>query len=277
MLARFVMATSSLPVGVVPIIAGRGDYAHFMPEGAVYTLRRDRLADGVETTLYVVRYPRDGLRVNVQVFPQPRRLDHWCSKHDVKEAVVGGFYLRAPFRPLGEVRVDGQEVVGGERFHAPFDVVRPALHAAGTELRIARRDALPEHPNGDLLQAGPLLVEDGRVVFDPESDAEGFSAGSDQFDSDITAGRHPRAAIGLGDGHVTVISCDGRRSLIDGGLTMLELAEIMQRLDCEVAMNLDGGGSTTMVHRGHLLNRPYTEQDQPAPASRPIVTALLLA
>ena len=41
-------------------------------------------------------------------------------------------------------------------------------------------------------------------------------------------------------------------------------------------MNLDGGGSTTMVHRGHLLNRPYTEQDQPAPASRPIVTALLL-
>ena len=41
-------------------------------------------------------------------------------------------------------------------------------------------------------------------------------------------------------------------------------------------MNLDGGGSTTLVHRRHLLNRPYSEQDQPAPASRPIVTALLL-
>ena len=32
-----------------------------MPEGAVYTLRRDRLADGVETTVYVVRYRRDYL------------------------------------------------------------------------------------------------------------------------------------------------------------------------------------------------------------------------
>ncbi len=127
-----------------------------------------------------------------------------------------------------------------------------------------------------MLQAGPLLVADGRIAFDPASDAEGFSAGSEQFDSDITAGRHPRAAIGLGDGHVTVVSCDGRRSLVDDGLTMLELAGVMLGLDCEVAMNLDGGGSTTMVHRGHLLNRPYTEQDQPAPASRPIVTALVL-
>ena len=41
-------------------------------------------------------------------------------------------------------------------------------------------------------------------------------------------------------------------------------------------VNLDGGGSTTLVHRRHLLNRPYSEQDQAAPASRPIVTALLL-
>ena len=117
-------------------------------------------------------------------------------------------------------------------------------------MRIARREALPDHPEGDLLQAGPLLVEHGRIAFDPASDAEGFSAAAEQFDSDITAGRHPRAAIGLGDDHVTVVTCDGRRSLIDGGLTMLELAEIMRELGCEVAMNLDGGGSTTMVHRG---------------------------
>jgi len=246
-----------------------------MPEGALYTLRRERLADGVETTMYIVRYRREGLRLDVKVFRQPRRLDHWCAKHNVAEAVVGGFYLREPFRPLGEVWVDGREV-RAERFHAPYDGVRPAVHATAGGVRIARRDAMPDRPAGALLQAGPLLVDDGRIAFEAGSDAEGFSAGSDQFDSDITAGRHPRAAIGLGDGHVTVVSCDGRRSSIDGGLTMRELAEVMHGLDCRVAMNLDGGGSTTMVHRGHLLNRPYSEQDQPAPASRPIVTALVL-
>jgi exopolysaccharide biosynthesis protein len=41
------------------------------------------------------------------------------------------------------------------------------------------------------------------------------------------------------------------------------------------AINLDGGGSATLVHRGHLLNRPYSDYDQPAPKSRPVVTALL--
>jgi hypothetical protein len=246
-----------------------------MPAGAVYTLRRDRLADGVDTTVYIVRYPREALRPRVQVFGQPRRLDYWCAKHGVREAIIGGFYRREPFRPLGEVWVNGR-AVPGERFPERHSGMRPALHAADGAIVIARRRELPDTPSGDLLQAGPLLVEHGRIAFEETGDAEGFSDAADQFDSDITQGRHPRAAIGLGDGHVTVVACDGRRSLMDDGLTMLELAGIMRDLECEVAMNLDGGGSTTLVHRGHLLNRPYTEQDQPAPASRPIVSALLL-
>lgn len=53
-------------------------------------------------------------------------------------------------------------------------------------------------------------------------------------------------------------------------------AEVLHDLGATDAINLDGGGSTTLVHRGHLLNRPYSEQDQPAPESRPIVSALLM-
>src|SRR4051812_27162782 len=246
-----------------------------MPDGAVYTLRRDRLADGACTTVYVVRYPRERLRAQVRVFRQPRRLDFWCHKHAVGEAVIGGFYRRDPFRPLGDVWIDGQ-AVPSEPFPERFSGLRPAVEAGEDGLRITRHRELKAASAGSRLQAGPLLVEDGEVVFDEASDAEGFRAGSGQFDSDITEGRHPRAAIGLGSDHVTVLACDGRRSLVDAGLTMLELAEAMRGLHCEVAMNLDGGGSTTLVHRGHLLNRPYTEQDQPAPASRPIVSALLL-
>ena len=55
---------------------------------------------------------------------------------------------------------------------------------------------------------------------------------------------------------------------------MPELAEAMVGLGAEAAIKLDGGGSTTLVHRSHLLNRPYSTQDQPAPKSRPIVSAL---
>ena len=114
------------------------------------------------------------------------------------------------------------------------------------------------------------------MVFDRAADREGFSAACEQFDSDITDGRHPRAAVGVTDSHLFVVACDGRRSRMDAGLSLEELAAMLCDLGCHTAMNLDGGGSTTLVHRGHLLNRPYSEQDQPAPASRPIVTALLL-
>jgi len=166
-----------------------------MVEGADYTLRRDRLEDGRLTTLYIVRYPRAGVRIRARVFRQPRRLDHWCSRHQVHEAIVGGFYRRDPFRPLGELWLDGREV-RGERFNAPYGGIRPALHATDGSVRIARRDALPDRPAGDLLQAGPLLVDEGRIVFDPASDAEGFSVAAEQFDSDITAGaiHAPRSA-----------------------------------------------------------------------------------
>ena len=72
------------------------------------------------------------------------------------------------------------------------------------------------------------------------------------------------------------MACDGRRTNVDAGLSMLELAGVMVDLGAERAINLDGGGSTTLVHRGHLLNRPYSNQDQPAPQTRRVVTALAL-
>ena len=71
--------------------------------------------------------------------------------------------------------------------------------------------------------------------------------------------------------------CDGRRTGVDAGLELGELARLMISFGVGEAINLDGGGAATVVHRGHLLNRPYSNYDQPAPESRPVVTALLFA
>ena len=147
------------------------------------------------------------------------------------------------------------------------------MHIDG-DVRIAARERFADEPPGDLVQAGPLLVSDGRSVIDGE-DREGFSAGASQFDSDITIGRYPRCALGIGESELLAVCCDGRRSGVDGGLELAELARLLVSFGAVDAINLDGGGSATLVHRKHLLNRPYSEQDQPAPESRPIVTALL--
>jgi hypothetical protein len=245
-----------------------------MPDGIEYLLWRHELAAGEVTTLYAVRHPRRSTRARVVHFPRTERLDVWCVANGVDEAIIGGFFLRDPYRPLGDLWVGGS-AVPHEPIAAPYAARRACVVVDAEGIRVAAREESPAIPEGDLMHAGPWLVRDGAVVFDPDDDHEGFSAGSGQFDSDITEGRHPRAALGLSDESLLAVACDGRRSRVDGGLTMRELAEVMVELGADSAINLDGGGSTTLVHRKHLLNRPYSTQDQPAPESRPIVTALV--
>ena len=238
-----------------------------------YLLWRHSLADGEVTTLYAVRYPRRSTRARVVHFPRPERLDVWCRGKGVEEAIVGGFFLRDPYRPLGELWIDGRPAPH-EPVAPPYGARRGSVVIDDGRLRLVPRAAAWARPRGDLVQAGPMLVAEGAVVFDADDDREGFSAGSGQFDSDITDGRYPRAALGVSSDALIALACDGRRSNVDGGLSMVELAEVMVELGAESAINLDGGGSTTLVHRGHLLNRPYSSQDQPAPESRPVVSAL---
>jgi Phosphodiester glycosidase len=234
---------------------------------------RLELADGARTTVHIASHDVARTEIRVAMLRGQARLEPWCAARGVEEALVGGFFVRPDGTPLGEVRTRGVE-----RRHVPFDApwgaLRACVHVQGATAAIARRDELPCEPRGDLLQAGPLLVRDGRPVFRRERDPEGFSAGRHQFDSDITDGRHPRAALGLAGDRYYAVACDGR-SRHDAGLTLEELAALMAALDCESALNLDGGGSTSLVSGGRLRNRPRGGYELPEPGGRPVSTALL--
>jgi exopolysaccharide biosynthesis protein len=53
-----------------------------------------------------------------------------------------------------------------------------------------------------------------------------------------------------------------------------ELAQLMTDLGCVHAINLDGGGSTSLVSGGRLRNRPRRDLDVPEPGGRSIATAI---
>jgi Phosphodiester glycosidase len=237
--------------------------------------RRARLtlADGSRTTIHVAAYDAERTELRVAVLRGQARLEPWCAARGYEEALVGGFFVRPDGLPLGEVRTRGVA-----RRHVPFAdpwaAVRACVHVQGGAPTIAARDELPAAPRGDLLQAGPLLVDGGVPVYRRDDDPEGFRAGAAQFDSDITDGRHPRAALGLADGRIYAVACDGR-SRHDAGLSLEELAALMAALDCHTALNLDGGGSTSLVSGGRLRNRPRKGYELPEPGGRPVSTALL--
>jgi len=73
---------------------------------------------------------------------------------------------------------------------------------------------------------------------------------------------------------VIAVACDGRDPG-DAGLTLEELAHLLAGLGCHTALNLDGGGSTSLVSGGRLRNRPRAGVNRPEPGGRPVSTALL--
>jgi len=84
-------------------------------------------------------------------------------------------------------------------------------------------------------------------------------------------GRNPRTAVGVtATGKVLLVVVDGRQARWSVGATLHELAGIMRRLGAVDALNLDGGGSSTMVVRGKVVNRPSDGNE------RSIASALLI-
>ncbi len=233
------------------------------------------LDDGLSTTVYVARYARRDTAMRVARLRRPAPLAVWCAGRGVSEALVGGFFTRPDTRPLGEVRTRGM-ARASVPFDSPWDAVRACVHIEAGKPQIVRRGDLPRQPRGDLLQAGPLLVAEGDVVVSPGEDPEGFSAGASQFDSDITAGRYPRAALAVTEDSLLAVACDGR-SRADAGLSLRELAELLAGLGARAAINLDGGGSTSLVCAGELRNRPRADFGVPLPEGRPVATALVFS
>ena len=93
---------------------------------------------------------------------------------------------------------------------------------------------------------GPGLVIDGGIS---------VSAGEEVGRSMAS---NPRTAIGqIGENHYVLVVSDGRTSSSQG-FSLQELARVMQSLGCVTAYNLDGGGSSTMVFLGEVINQPTT-------------------
>jgi hypothetical protein len=237
---------------------------------AVVTHRR-QLADGAATTLYVAAFPLGRLTVRVARMGERETLVDWCGRSGVAHAIVGGFFVRPHNAPLGELRIAGQPVEHVP-FEAPWGARRACVHIGPDGVRIAPRSELGDGPDGDLVQAGPLLVREGVSAL-TGSDDEGFSAGAEQFDSDISDGRYPRSALALTGDALLAVACDGRHH-DEAGLTLSELAAELLVLGALHALNLDGGGSTSLVCHGRLVNRPREDHGVELPGGRSISTAL---
>ncbi|MET9656175.1 phosphodiester glycosidase family protein [Streptomyces sp. NPDC006510] len=109
-------------------------------------------------------------------------------------------------------------------------------------------------PGASVLGAGPALLRGGRTW---------INAAANGFTGDTSTERQPRTAVGIkADGTLLLVAFDGR-SPTSAGVTLGEAAALLRDLGAADAINLDGGGSTTMVVNGRLRNRPRGAEGAP--------------
>lgn len=115
-------------------------------------------------------------------------------------------------------------------------------------------DAFLENFDGEIVNAmsfGPLLVRDGKRV----EEIHYFDVGTNK----------PTQRMGIaqvGPLEYLCVSTEGPEDPGSRGFTVAEFADLMEEIGCEIAYNLDGGSSNTMVWRGEKLNSPDNPKER---------------
>jgi hypothetical protein len=240
------------------------------PRGALGILHDggQRLLFGRVTATMTLRVPRRGLvdaamaiagvdttrrRDRLMLFT-PAYHQHTDTPATGLEWVLQGKPLRVTSGPLEA----GKTPIPRDGYVLSFGGTRPP--SLLRSLRVGSRVELDTHytavdgaetdwRKADAIVGGAgLLLRDGRLVTDWKME---------QLSPMFAETRHPRTLIGTqADGTIWLVTVDGRQPRLSGGMSLFELRALAQRLGLKNALNLDGGGSTTMWVAGTIVNSP---------------------
>ncbi len=175
----------------------------------------------------------------------------YFKKHGIEEYV---FNEKMAQRDNGAVAISAK----GKLSVHPADVAEPG--------NIASEQAWPAALNAvSVVSSGPVLIVDGK---DARLDENSFNRN-----------RHPRSAVGTSGKKVYLVAVDGRNAENAQGVSLWEFTKIMRWLGAEDAINMDGGGSTTLYAEGQngngIVNHPSDNKQFDREGERHIVNALL--
>jgi len=187
-------------------------------------------------------------------------------------AVNGSFFrMRNPFGAVTYTRVDG-ETVGENTNESKLERWQRGSRQSGSiaifkgDFYIVKADELQSWERlieaEDVLTSGPLLLIGGER--------------HPQVENSFNKTRHPRTVVGKrADGTAVLVVVDGRHKEAKG-MSTWELQQIMEWLGCESALNLDGGGSSTMVVDGEIVNYPCDNKTLDHLGERSVANALIV-
>ena len=207
----------------------------------------------------------------------PMTVSELAEREGALAAVNGSFFDMDLGNPICFLRIDGYRI--GENTPQKSDSINRkyyqyATMALGGDLSPtllvpdSNRQWEECLSQANVMTAGPMLVRDGSDV--PQRN-----------DRTFVTHRHNRTALGIRkDGAVLLLVADGRFKHTAEGLSLPELARVMRWLGCIDAINLDGGGSTTMyvqgMKDGGIVNYPSDNNRHDHEGQRPVSNAIIV-
>ena len=191
--------------------------------------------------IFVLEIP-DTAHYTLAFAHEPRRTktSEMAHKHGAVAAINGSFFDMDQHFPVCYLRIDSVEL--GENTPGKDTVNRKyyqygTLCLLGDSVFILKTDSSRHWeealPYPDIMTAGPLLIWHDTLQYMRD-------------DRTFVTNRHNRTAVGIrDDGTVLLLVADGRQKQAEG-LSLTELQQIFRWLGCRDALNLDGGGSTTL-------------------------------
>ncbi len=234
------------------------DTVYDLRTGKELTARQAARADGFYGTLHkdaqtisFVRYKPEAFQTTV-VTAEEAQADSTgalCLKYDAIAGINGSYFNVDELTATTFVKDDG--FVIGQSLSNETYRVNGAVILNPEDIRFEACDTTATFDTDwEVMAAGPLLLDDG-VALTYEEGIPGWKKFYDK--------RHPRSLIGTdADGGFWMIVVDGRFPGEGEGMTIAELTDLSRNLGLVEALNLDGGGSSTLwVLPEGVINHPY--------------------
>ena len=227
--------------------------------------------------MYVIEIPpNSSRRLSFVCDSLPAVVSDFAMRDNALAAINGSFFDMQSGFPICYLRIDGREV--GENTRALTDSINRKYYQYATvtlndgHVGFVVPDSNRLWEGGlavdNIMTAGPMLLLNGIMT-------------AQRDDRTFVTNRHNRTALGTReDGTTILFVVDGRFNGLSEGLSLTELQYVMRWLGCRDAVNLDGGGSTTMYVKGFpddgVVNHPSDNKEYDHDGQRPVSNAILV-
>ncbi len=199
-----------------------------------------------------------------------KRTSEICHEWNAIAGINGGYFKFFPPMPVGLVVHHGKIIIPSVKSKLPRGAIGfTKTHRVVIDLvevkegKIVGLNGTDWSDVSEAMGGGPILVRDGETTVSWTEEVTVGSWKEESMGLSFSTTAHPRTAIGVTkDTTVILVVVDGRQPKVSIGMSLNDLAQLMIQLGCMDAINLDGGGSSTMVVQDKVVNHVSDDTDE---------------